>query len=153
MVQFCKPINWLLFTVTLWTLDAVLPMETCTKRVSLARAEQTDDKGRRCWDRVKVHSCGGRCDSREISDWEFPFKKSHHPVCVYGTRRPVMVRLRNCDADVVPGTENFHYIAADDCRCKVCSSHHTSCEWLPPNSTLLQGINDNLHDDDNDYDI
>ncbi|KAM3959608.1 thyrostimulin beta-5 subunit [Aphomia sociella] len=141
---------WLLLILSLWTLVTTEGMEICVRRVTLARAEQIDEKGRRCWDRVKVHSCGGRCDSREISDWEFPFKKSHHPVCVYGTRRSVMARLRNCDPGVTPGTENFHYIAAEDCRCKVCSSQHTSCEWLPPNSTLLQGIDDNL---DDDYDM
>lgn len=38
----------------------------CTKRVYLSRAEQIDDNGLKCWDNVKVPSCGGRCDSREV---------------------------------------------------------------------------------------
>ncbi|XP_026732994.1 thyrostimulin beta-5 subunit-like [Trichoplusia ni] len=116
----------------------------CKLRVHLARAEQTDENGLRCWDTVKVPACGGRCDSREISDWEFPFKKSHHPVCVYGGRLPLVVRLRHCDYGVAPGTDLFHFVAAEDCRCKVCSSQYTSCEWLPPNSTLLDGIYDDV---------
>ncbi|KAJ8721629.1 hypothetical protein PYW07_002404 [Mythimna separata] len=90
----------------------------CKLRVHLARAEQTDEFGRKCWDMVKVPSCGGRCDSSEIADWEFPFKKSHHPVCVFGGRRPLVVRLRHCDPGVSSGTDVFHYIAAEDCRCK-----------------------------------
>lgn len=39
----------------------------CAKRVYLSRAEQTDENGLKCWDNVKVPSCGGRCDSREVS--------------------------------------------------------------------------------------
>ncbi|NP_001296463.1 uncharacterized LOC101737993 [Bombyx mori] len=134
--------KFLLFVlyVTLCSVVWIRALSPCARRVYLARAEQRDDKGRRCWDNVKVPSCGGRCDSREISDWEFPFKRSYHPVCVYGTRIPLIVRLRHCDEDVTPGTDIFHYVAAENCRCKVCSSQHTSCEWLPPNSTLLEGI-------------
>lgn len=40
----------------------------CKLRVYLARAEQTDEHGRKCWDTVKVPACGGRCDSREVSE-------------------------------------------------------------------------------------
>ncbi|XP_013187094.1 thyrostimulin beta-5 subunit-like [Amyelois transitella] len=116
-------------------------LEPCMKRMTLARAEQIDKNGRRCWDNVKVSSCGGRCDSREVSDWEFPFKISHHPVCVYGSRRKILVNLRHCDPGVEPDTEKFTFLAADDCRCQICSSKHISCEWLPFNSTILQGIN------------
>ncbi|XP_072939024.1 thyrostimulin beta-5 subunit-like [Epargyreus clarus] len=120
---------------------------SCSKLVHLARAEQSDENGLKCWDAVKVPTCGGRCDSSEIADWEFPFKKSHHPVCMFGSRRLLSVRLRHCDPGVVPGTELFHFVAADDCRCRVCSSHHTSCEWLPTNSTLLQVLNGDSKED------
>ncbi|PZC85113.1 hypothetical protein B5X24_HaOG202877 [Helicoverpa armigera] len=131
----------LLFPLLLWcTMTSCKGAAPCKLRVYLARAEQTDENGLKCWDTVKVPACGGRCDSREISDWEFPFKKSHHPVCLYGSRRPLMVRLRHCDAGVATGTDVFHYIAAEECRCKVCSSEYTSCEWMPPNSTLMDGV-------------
>lgn len=40
-------------------------------------------------------------------------------MCAYGTRRPLTARLRHCDNGVNPGTELFHFVAADDCRCKV----------------------------------
>ncbi|XP_049868140.1 thyrostimulin beta-5 subunit-like [Pectinophora gossypiella] len=134
-------LRWMIL-LELWTVAFSRDLTSCTKRIYLARAEQIDPNGLRCWDTVKVPSCGGRCDSREISDWQFPFKLSRHPVCGFGARKPLIVRLRHCDPGVAAGTEVFHYVAADDCRCKVCSSQHTSCEWLPPNSTLLDALVD-----------
>ncbi|XP_053612927.1 thyrostimulin beta-5 subunit-like isoform X2 [Plodia interpunctella] len=131
--------QWWVQTLALY-LVAAGGLEPCTKRMTPARAEQMDSKGLRCWDNVKVPSCGGRCDSREVSDWEFPFKISHHPVCVYGSRRKMLVHLRHCDPGVEPDTDKFTFFAAEDCRCQICSSQHTSCEWLPPNATILQGI-------------
>lgn len=114
----------------------------CNKRVQIARAQQHDSLGRNCWDLVTVTSCGGRCHSREISHYEFPYKKSHHPVCGLSARRYVTVALRHCDPGVTPGTEVFTYVAAEQCKCGICSSEDTSCEWLPPNSTLLKGLRD-----------
>ncbi|XP_063365370.1 thyrostimulin beta-5 subunit-like [Cydia amplana] len=123
-------------------------LSLCKRHVYIARAEQADEHGRKCWDHVKVPTCGGRCDSREVSDWQFPFKKAHHPVCVHGSRRPLMVKLRHCDEGVTKGTEIFHYIAAEECRCMICSSQHTSCEWLPPHSTIVEGFVDETEKDD-----
>ncbi|XP_041988171.1 thyrostimulin beta-5 subunit [Aricia agestis] len=123
--------------IALWIVN---PAESCSKLTHVAQAERFDDNGLRCYDNVKVHMCGGKCESSEISDWEFPFKKSHHPVCVYGARHLLMVRLRHCDTGVTPGTDVFRYVTAEDCRCKMCSSQKTNCEWLPPNSTLLDGL-------------
>ncbi|XP_075974662.1 thyrostimulin beta-5 subunit-like [Anticarsia gemmatalis] len=137
-------LKYLLPILALCAMTSSRGLSTCKLRVYLARAEQIDENGLRCWDTVKVPACGGRCDSREISDWEFPFKKSHHPVCVHSARRPLTTHLRNCDSGVAPGTDVFQFVAAEDCRCKVCSSQHTSCEWLPPNSTLLEKIDDDF---------
>lgn len=55
----------------------------------------------------------------QIPDWKFPFKNSYHPVCAYATRQPLMMRLRHCDPDVISGTELFHFMGAEDCKCKV----------------------------------
>lgn len=41
----------------------------CAKRVYLSRAEQSDDNGLKCWDNIKVPSCGGRCESREVRSY------------------------------------------------------------------------------------
>ncbi|KAJ0175703.1 hypothetical protein K1T71_008862 [Dendrolimus kikuchii] len=95
-------------------------------------------------------ACGGRCNSREVidiyyplklflncTDCEFPFKVSYQPVCMYGSRRMLKIRLRHCDSGVDSATEIFHFVGADNYHCKICSSQYTSCEWLPPNSTLL----------------
>ncbi|XP_037975285.2 thyrostimulin beta-5 subunit [Plutella xylostella] len=112
----------------------------CKPRYYTHKAMQTDDNGRRCWGDVKILSCWGYCLSYEISDWQFPYKESHHPVCVHGERRHASARLRQCDPNVEPGTETYHYVEAKNCRCQVCSSEDTSCEWLPPDSSLLGGL-------------
>ncbi|KAG6449358.1 hypothetical protein O3G_MSEX006019 [Manduca sexta] len=111
--------SWLLLVVCLALEVHSGGLSPCSRRIYLAKAEQADEMGRRCWDTVKVPACGGRCDSREISDWEFPFKKSYHPVCVYGSRKSLVVYLRNCDPGVTSGTDVFHFVAAENCRCKL----------------------------------
>lgn len=85
-------------------------------------------QGRSCWDLVSVQSCRGRCDSNEISDYKFPFKRSFHPVCVFSGRIPSVAVLRNCDPDVAPLTNQYHYMEATSCKCQTCSSADTSCE-------------------------
>lgn len=57
--------SWLLF-FGLWVITSALELDTCEKRIYLAKAEQLDAKGRKCWDTVKVPCCGGRCNSREV---------------------------------------------------------------------------------------
>ncbi|KAJ0175678.1 hypothetical protein K1T71_008837 [Dendrolimus kikuchii] len=104
------------------------------------KAMQTDLTGRRCWDDVKIASCWGYCLSYEISDWQFPYKKSHHPVCVHGERKHASAKLKHCDPGFQPGTDVYHYVEAVNCRCQVCSSEDTSCEWLPPDSSILGGL-------------
>lgn len=100
----------------------------CHKRKYNFRVTQTDKKGRSCWDLVSVKSCWGRCDSNEISDYKFPFKRSFHPVCIFSGRIPSVAILRNCDADVEPLTNQYHYMEATSCKCQTCSSADTSCE-------------------------
>jgi hypothetical protein len=75
-----------------------------------------------------VQSCWGRCDSNEISDWKFPYKKSHHPVCVHNGRMPAIATLRNCDPDVDDQTKQYKYMEAQSCICQTCMSLDTSCE-------------------------
>uniref|UniRef100_A0A2H1X2Q7 SFRICE_011744 n=1 Tax=Spodoptera frugiperda TaxID=7108 RepID=A0A2H1X2Q7_SPOFR len=112
----------------------------CKVKRHTHKAMQTDLNGRRCWDDVKITGCGGYCLSYEISDWQFPYKQSHHPVCVHGDRKHASVKLRHCDPGVQPGTDIYHYVEATSCRCQACSSEDTSCEWLPPDSSLLGGL-------------
>ena len=57
---------WLLLTLLLYMVVSSYATLPCKLRVNLARAEQTDEQGRKCWDTVKVPACGGRCDSREV---------------------------------------------------------------------------------------
>ncbi|ETN58908.1 glycoprotein hormone beta subunit [Anopheles darlingi] len=100
----------------------------CHKRLFTYRVSQTDSKGRECWDHVSVLSCWGRCDSNEISDWRFPYKRSHHPVCVHAGRTKAVAMLRHChpDADLV--ARQYEYMEPKSCNCQTCSSTDTSCE-------------------------
>ncbi|XP_069674022.1 thyrostimulin beta-5 subunit [Periplaneta americana] len=102
----------------------------CHRRVYAQKVTKTDSAGRECWDVVKVMSCWGRCDSNEISDWRFPYKRSFHPVCLHDSRAVNTVTLRNCQEGVEPGTERYEYLEALSCRCMVCKSSEASCEGL-----------------------
>lgn len=108
----------------------------CHKRKYTYRVSQSDKFGRSCWDFVSVNSCFGRCDSNEISDWKFPFKRSYHPVCVYAGRVATIATLRNCDPDTEPETSRYHYLEAVGCKCQMCTSLDTSCEFPKEMHTL-----------------
>ncbi|XP_045447396.1 thyrostimulin beta-5 subunit isoform X1 [Melitaea cinxia] len=124
-----------------------LSSSKCKLRRYTHNAVQIDFNGLRCWDEVEIMSCWGYCLSHETADWQFPYKVSYHPVCLHGDRKHASVKLRNCDPGVEPGTDVYHYVEAAYCKCQVCSSEDTSCEWLPPDYFLLdQSIKEELED-------
>lgn len=100
----------------------------CHRRLYTYRVTQSDSKGRECWDHVIVMSCWGRCDSSEISDWKFPYKRSYHPVCVHASRSKSVAMLRHCHPEADPETRRYEYMEAVSCHCHTCSSTDTSCE-------------------------
>nr|QHB80545.1 glycoprotein hormone beta 5 [Carabus violaceus] len=102
----------------------------CSRKDYEFRVTQTDDQGKQCWDAVIVPACFGRCDSNEISDWRFPYKRSYHPVCVHAGRSKAVWKLRHCEAGVAPGTDTYVYTMAESCRCQACTSSDTSCEGV-----------------------
>ncbi|PNF33410.1 hypothetical protein B7P43_G04185 [Cryptotermes secundus] len=102
----------------------------CHRRVYAYKVTKTDSAGRICWDVINVMSCWGRCDSNEISDWRFPYKRSFHPVCLHDSRAVSSVTLQNCEEGVEPGTERYEYLEALSCRCMICKSSEASCEGL-----------------------
>ncbi|CAL4124514.1 unnamed protein product, partial [Meganyctiphanes norvegica] len=112
--------------------DAIDPVSTleCHRRQYTYKVHKTDDSGRNCWDNINVMSCWGRCDSNEIADWKFPFKRTHHPVCMHRETKLTEVVLRNCDEDADPGTEIYTFHEAAACACTVCKSNEASCEGL-----------------------
>lgn len=91
----------------------------CQRRLYTYRVSQTDSNGKECWDNVSVWSCWGRCDSSEISDWKFPFKKSNHPVCVHQQRAKTVAILRNCDVDATMEARRYEFMEAKSCHCDV----------------------------------
>ncbi|KAJ6646424.1 Thyrostimulin beta-5 subunit [Pseudolycoriella hygida] len=100
----------------------------CNMRLYTYRITQSDSKGRECWDHVSVWSCFGRCDSNEISDWKFPYKRSYHPVCMHAGRSKAVAMLRNCHPQATPETRRYEYMEAMGCHCQTCSTTDTSCE-------------------------
>ncbi|CRL02758.1 CLUMA_CG015835, isoform A [Clunio marinus] len=100
----------------------------CHKRSYSYKVTQSDMKGNTCSGVITVNACWGRCDSKEISDWKFPFKKSHHPVCVHSGRTKVIVMLQECDPNASIEARKYEYMEALTCSCQICSSIDTSCE-------------------------
>ncbi|XKL61389.1 hypothetical protein PGB90_008446 [Kerria lacca] len=113
-------------------LDSVLE---CYRRIYNYTIIKKDNYGRSCWDTIPAVSCWGRCDSREIPDWKFPYKKSFHPVCIHDFQEPKNIILRNCDDDVESGTEIFKFHQALSCKCSVCKSSEASCEGIKEKET------------------
>lgn len=64
----------------------------------------------------------------QVSDWRFPYKRSHHPVCMHGGRVLTEYVLKNCDDGVQPGTELYVFPQATSCKCHACKSSEASCE-------------------------
>lgn len=102
----------------------------CHLREYTHKVYRKDSLGRKCWDTITVLSCWGRCDSYEIADWQFPFKISHHPVCMHGERKLRKVDLRHCEANVEAGTSIYEFYEAAACTCQMCSTSYTNCQGL-----------------------
>ncbi|CAH1403551.1 unnamed protein product [Nezara viridula] len=66
----------------------------------------------------------------QISDWRFPYKRSHHPVCLHGAREQRTAVLQHCEEGAEPGTEVHQYLQATSCHCHVCRSSEASCQGL-----------------------
>ncbi|KAK4875743.1 hypothetical protein RN001_012165 [Aquatica leii] len=81
------------------TIDPATTLD-CHRRLYTYRVTQADENGKQCWDTLSVLSCWGRCDSNEISDWRFPYKKSLHPVCIHYGRNKVVAILRHCEEGI-----------------------------------------------------
>ncbi|XP_026315869.1 thyrostimulin beta-5 subunit-like [Hyposmocoma kahamanoa] len=113
----------------------------CKLKVMTHKARQVDQFGYACEDDVKIYTCGGYCLSSEVPHWQFPYKESRHPVCQHDKVQHKHVRLTNCHPKADPSTSHYHFVEAATCKCKMCSSESTSCEWLPPGSSFLNSIN------------
>ncbi|GIY35225.1 thyrostimulin beta-5 subunit [Caerostris darwini] len=103
----------------------------CHRREFTFKASQTDENGLQCWGVVTAMSCWGRCDTGEIGDWRFPFKRPFHPVCMHESREIRTTLLRNCDPDADLRIAEYEYYEAVSCACFVCDSSSTSCQGMP----------------------
>ncbi|XP_034100863.1 thyrostimulin beta-5 subunit isoform X2 [Drosophila albomicans] len=136
-------IIWLMQAISAQMLQDLQPLSSgptiaplgCHRRLYTYRVTQSDFQGRECWDNVSVWSCWGRCDSSEISDWKFPYKRSFHPVCVHAQRQPSVAILKNCHPDATDSIRKYKYMEAVNCHCHTCSTEDTSCE-APTNNVL-----------------
>ncbi|XP_076314640.1 thyrostimulin beta-5 subunit-like [Tachypleus tridentatus] len=139
LVRLMEVLLGLILLVTGISSGLINPQATleCHRREYTYTATRTDSRGRQCWDSLTVMSCWGRCDSGEIADWRFPFKKSFHPVCIHERKRLVKVILQHCDPDADPELRIFEYYEADTCACQICESSTASCESVPYRSSHL----------------
>jgi hypothetical protein len=64
----------------------------------------------------------------QVSDWRFPYKRSHHPVCIHAGQILTEFVLKDCDVGVQPGTELYVFPQATACKCHTCKSSEASCE-------------------------
>ncbi|GFW64130.1 thyrostimulin beta-5 subunit [Trichonephila clavipes] len=123
----------LLGTVSM-ELEDVLNTENtleCHRRDFTYKAVQTDENGFQCWGHVTATSCWGRCDTGEIGDWRFPYKRPFHPVCIHGNREIRTTLLPNCDAGANLDIAEYAYYEALSCSCYLCDSSSTSCQGIP----------------------
>lgn len=101
----------------------------CEKLPYTFNVEQVDEKGYRCEGAITVNACYGRCQSKEISDWKFPYKRAHHPVCVTSSGvAKIVTMLTTCDPEAGMEARRYEYSEPIDCVCKICTTHNTSCE-------------------------
>ncbi|XP_050440679.1 thyrostimulin beta-5 subunit [Adelges cooleyi] len=133
MFLFCTLCSAVLWSASIAGQDMLLdePQTNaldCNKKLYAFQVSNTDINGRSCSDEIEVMSCWGRCDSNEVSDWRFPYKRSHHPVCIHGGRKLTRYILRNCEPGVEPGTEVYVFQQATSCKCHACKSSEASCE-------------------------
>lgn len=102
----------------------------CNMRVFTYRATKRDELGNECTGMVKAAICYGGCDTGEIADWLFPYKKSIHKVCQHGRRIKRRVLLDECNSDsieLMADLRQYYYVDALDCVCKKCTSVDTTC--------------------------
>ena len=71
----------------------------------------------------------------QVPDWRFPFKRSHHPVCIHDEVRLRSITLEHCDPGVADGTADYRYLDAVSCKCDGCDSALASCEGAKFRST------------------
>lgn len=100
----------------------------CNRQVYTYLVTQVDSNGYECSDNVSVQSCWGRCDSSEISDWKFPYKRSFHPVCMHAGRQKSVAILKNCHPLAGMEARRYEFMEPVSCTCQMCTSKDTSCE-------------------------
>ncbi|GFS44086.1 thyrostimulin beta-5 subunit [Nephila pilipes] len=111
----------------------------CHPREFTYKATQTDENGLQCWGLVTATSCWGRCDTGEIGDWRFPYKRPFHSVCMHENREAHSTLLQNCDEGVNLDIVQYEYYEALSCACYLCDSSSTSCQEIPTYSDPFKG--------------
>ncbi|KPM03655.1 hypothetical protein QR98_0020890 [Sarcoptes scabiei] len=101
----------------------------CHERSFTFKAIQTDPKtGLQCRDYIKLLSCWGRCNSGEISDYRFPYKRSFHYVCIHNFIERKAFKLTDCDPGAPEHLQWYRTVVAKSCVCRQCESSMANCE-------------------------
>ncbi|KAF0296284.1 Thyrostimulin beta-5 subunit [Amphibalanus amphitrite] len=89
-----------------------------------------DPAGLACWGTVRAVTCWGHCQSHEVPDWRFPYRRSYHPVCMHGTVQLRTVTLPHCQPGAAAGTDRHTFLDAVSCGCAPCRGAVASCEGV-----------------------
>ncbi|KAJ6217348.1 hypothetical protein RDWZM_008505 [Blomia tropicalis] len=104
----------------------------CHRREYTYMAVKSDkETGKRCTGFITVESCWGRCNSGEITDYHFPYKKSYHYVCMHGEQKKSMFELNDCDPDAPRYLRYYEAVVAKTCVCRMCETSQANCESFP----------------------
>ncbi|XP_046917196.2 glycoprotein hormone beta 5 [Dermatophagoides farinae] len=101
----------------------------CHERSFTFKAVQTDPvTGLQCRDYIRLLSCWGRCNSGEISDYRFPYKRSFHNVCIHDVVEKRLFELTDCDAGAPEYLRSYETVVAKSCVCRRCETSMVNCE-------------------------
>ncbi|KAL5273104.1 gpb5 family protein [Megaselia abdita] len=100
--------------------------QECQKGMSLLRITKSDNRGRECCDYGNETSCISRCDSINISDYKYIYKKSLQKICEDIALQTAVAFLRNCHRDA--GEEAKRYEYSEPVECQSCNSSDTEFE-------------------------
>ncbi|KRZ59516.1 Glycoprotein hormone beta-5 [Trichinella nativa] len=99
----------------------------CQVRQYNFTAVKQDSNGKQCRGMVSTNACYGTCDTSEIGTHEFPYSAWKSVVCTYVKKKRQTAELTNCDDDVEPMTKYYHYLEAENCKCRRCKRPNMSC--------------------------
>ncbi|KRY88990.1 Glycoprotein hormone beta-5 [Trichinella pseudospiralis] len=122
----CKSYTILTLLIVIKTTHSEKPQRCQVRQYNFTAVKQ-DSNGKQCRGMVSTYACYGTCNTSEIGTNEFPYSTWKSVVCTYVKKKRQTVELTNCDNDVEPMTKYYHYLEAENCKCRRCKRPNMSC--------------------------